>query len=91
DTGVGIAPEVREQLFMPYCVLPNQGRSRGTGLGLAICKQLVELMDAQGPGIWVKSEPGKGSEFGFELSFTQCDKALDTQTQVQKQVNPQRV
>ncbi|MGL5667424.1 MAG: TMAO reductase system sensor histidine kinase/response regulator TorS, partial [Shewanella sp.] len=91
DTGVGIAPEVCEQLFMPYCVLPNQGRSRGTGLGLAICKQLVELMDAQGPGIWVKSELGKGSEFGFELSFTQCDKALDTQTQVQKQVNPQRV
>uniref|UniRef100_Q0HXP2 histidine kinase n=1 Tax=Shewanella sp. (strain MR-7) TaxID=60481 RepID=Q0HXP2_SHESR len=91
DTGVGIAPEVREQLFMPYCVLPNQGRSRGTGLGLAICKQLVELMDAQGPGIWVKSEPGKGSEFGFELSFTRCDKALDTQTQVQKRVNPQRV
>lgn len=91
DTGVGIAPEVREQLFMPYCVLPNQGRSRGTGLGLAICKQLVELMDAEGPGIWVKSEPGKGSEFGFELSFTQCDKALDTQTQEQKQVNPLRV
>ena len=91
DTGVGIAPEVREQLFMPYCVLPNQGRSRGTGLGLAICKQLVGLMDAQGPGIWVKSEPGKGSEFGFELSFTQCDRALDTQTQVQKRVNPQRV
>ncbi|MCL1118946.1 TMAO reductase system sensor histidine kinase/response regulator TorS [Shewanella seohaensis] len=91
DTGVGIAPEVREQLFMPYCVLPNQGRSRGTGLGLAICKQLVGLMDAEGPGIWVKSEPGKGSEFGFELSFTQCDRALDTQTQVQKRVNPQRV
>ncbi|MCT8866687.1 TMAO reductase system sensor histidine kinase/response regulator TorS [Shewanella xiamenensis] len=91
DTGVGIAPEVREQLFMPYCVLPNQGRSRGTGLGLAICKQLVELMDAQGPGIWVKSEPGKGSEFGFELSFSQCDKAFDTQTQVQKRVNPLRV
>lgn len=91
DTGVGIAPEVCEQLFMPYCVLPNQGRSRGTGLGLAICKQLVELMDAQGPGIWVKSEPGKGSEFGFVLSFTLCDKALDTQTQEQKRVNPQRV
>lgn len=91
DTGVGIAPEVREQLFMPYCVLPNQGRSRGTGLGLAICKQLVELMDTEGPGIWVKSEPGKGSEFGFELSFTPCDKAFDTQTEVQKRVNPLRV
>ncbi|AAN54298.1 TMAO reductase system sensor histidine kinase/response regulator TorS [Shewanella oneidensis MR-1] len=91
DTGVGIAPEVREQLFIPYSTLPNQGRSRGTGLGLAICKQLVELMDANGRGIWVKSEPGKGSEFGFELCFTQCDKAQDAQTLVHKQVHTQRV
>ena len=56
-----------------YSALPNQGRSRGTGLGLAICKQLVELMDASGRGIWVKSQPGKGSEFGFELAFNECD------------------
>ncbi|MGL5489752.1 MAG: TMAO reductase system sensor histidine kinase/response regulator TorS [Shewanella sp.] len=91
DTGVGIAPKVREQLFIPYSTLPNQGRSRGTGLGLAICKQLVELMDANGRGIWVKSEPGKGSEFGFELCFTQCDKAQDAQKQIHKQVHTQRV
>ena len=57
---------------MPYSALPNQGRSRGTGLGLAICKQLVELMDASGRGIWVKVRE-KGSEFGFELAFNECD------------------
>ena len=73
DTGVGIAPAALDKLFVPYSALPNQGRSRGTGLGLAICKQLVELMDASGRGIWVKSQPGKGSEFGFTLAFNECD------------------
>lgn len=73
DTGVGIVPAALDKLFVPYSALPNQGRSRGTGLGLAICKQLVELMDASGRGIWVKSQPGKGSEFGFELAFNECD------------------
>lgn len=73
DTGVGIAPAALDKLFVPYSALPNQGRSRGTGLGLAICKQLVELMDASGRGIWVKSQLGKGSEFGFELAFNECD------------------
>ena len=73
DTGVGIVPAALDKLFVPYSALPNQGRSRGTGLGLAICKQLVELMDASGRGIWVKSQPGKGSEFGFELAFDECD------------------
>ncbi|WP_413490641.1 TMAO reductase system sensor histidine kinase/response regulator TorS [Shewanella baltica] len=73
DTGVGIVPAALDKLFVPYSASPNQGRSRGTGLGLAICKQLVELMDASGRGIWVKSQPGKGSEFGFELAFNECD------------------
>ncbi|MGL4713280.1 MAG: ATP-binding protein, partial [Shewanella sp.] len=73
DTGVGIVPAALDKLFVPYSALPNQGRSRGTGLGLAICKQLVELMAGSGRGIWVKSQPGKGSEFGFELTVNECD------------------
>ena len=66
DSGVGIAAEELSRLFQMY----GQGSSsdknahRGTGIGLVICKKIVE---AHGGRIWVESELGKGSSFGFSL------------------------
>ncbi|MFP3423024.1 ATP-binding protein, partial [Bacillus sp. SIMBA_161] len=45
DTGLGIAPEELDQLFMPF-QQTSTGRQikQGTGLGLAITRKYIELM-----------------------------------------------
>lgn len=66
DTGIGIKDEDMETIFQPFRQI-DSGMTRkyeGTGLGLSICKKLVELM---GGTIWMTSEWGSGSTFGFSL------------------------
>ena len=71
DTGLGIAPEERTQIFEKFYQvgLTPVGVREGTGLGLAICKQLVEMQKGT---IWVESELGKGSKFHFTLPHNQA-------------------
>jgi signal transduction histidine kinase len=73
DTGLGIKDTEQAQLFKPFSQIDAgiNKRHEGTGLGLSICKRLVELL---GGAIWVKSEWGRGSTFGFELP-TECEEA----------------
>ena len=67
DTGPGIPPADVPHVFERFYRL-GAARSRhdggGSGLGLAICHEIVE---AHGGTIWVRSEPGHGSEFSFSL------------------------
>ncbi|MDZ7704670.1 MAG: ATP-binding protein [Trueperaceae bacterium] len=67
DTGVGIAPKDRHKLFKSFSQVDSSlTRSHmGTGLGLSLVKQLAEL---HGGRVWVKSEVGVGSTFGFSVS-----------------------
>ncbi len=64
DTGMGIASEDLDRLFMRFSQLDAGQEKGGLGLGLSICKALVE---AHGGSIGVRSELGKGSTFFFML------------------------
>ncbi|MDX1281942.1 TMAO reductase system sensor histidine kinase/response regulator TorS [Shewanella colwelliana] len=94
DTGVGISQAAMPQLFKAYSSQPNQGRTRGTGLGLAISKELVELMESptsQRNGIWVDSEAGRGSTFGFSVPLDICQQGCRPVAAVLPEVEPKRV
>lgn len=66
DTGIGIPPEHHDKIFDRFYQVDKASsvKSSGTGLGLSICKAYVELL---GGTIWLKSEPGKGTEFRFSI------------------------
>jgi signal transduction histidine kinase len=69
DTGRGMSREEQKGLFEPYHRL-DRDPSGGLGLGLALCKMLVEL---HGGEMWVRSNVGRGSTFGFSLPLEAAD------------------
>jgi len=68
DTGIGIPEDKLELIFNNFeqASIGTSSSFGGSGLGLAIVKQFVEM---QGGSIFVRSKEGKGSTFGFVMSF----------------------
>ena len=64
DTGIGIADDVKSQLFQPFIQAENSIARKygGTGLGLSISKNLAHMM---GGDVTFQSEVGRGSKFTF--------------------------
>jgi signal transduction histidine kinase/DNA-binding response OmpR family regulator len=74
DTGVGVPAEDRQRIFNSF----QQGarpsdQAEGTGLGLTLSKRIVEMHEGR---IWVESEVGTGSTFGFALPAGSGEPAL---------------
>ena len=66
DTGVGVAPEQQENIFLEFNQLGrrHQGGQKGVGLGLAIVERIATILGAQ---VELRSQVGKGSCFSIEL------------------------
>jgi PAS domain S-box-containing protein len=74
DTGIGIAPEVRERIFREFeqadeRIARNYG---GTGLGLSISERIVKRM---GGRIMLESQPGAGSTFEAAIPLMPSESA----------------
>jgi PAS domain S-box-containing protein len=67
DNGIGMTEEDADNLFRIDVTHSFNGTDgeKGTGLGLILCKELVEKNNGK---IWVSSQEGKGTKFGFTLS-----------------------
>jgi two-component system, LuxR family, sensor kinase FixL len=60
DTGPGIPPDVREQIFTPFFTT----KARGTGLGLPTAKRIIE---AHSGSIAIECPPGGGTAVTIDL------------------------
>lgn len=74
DTGIGIAPEHLPHLFDRFYRVENKVHTiKGTGLGLHLVKVAIEKYHSG--SVFVESEVGQGSMFGFRLPVIAHDES----------------
>jgi two-component system sensor kinase FixL len=66
DTGPGISPDVREQLFQPFVTT----KRTGMGVGLSISRTIIE---SHGGRIWAEPREGGGTVFKFTLRIMKTE------------------
>ena len=86
DTGIGIPKDKIKSIFKDFKQASSSTTREfgGTGLGLAIVKKLLKMMRSD---IHVISNPGKGSEFFFNLKLKVGDKKIFRASH-KKNINP---
>jgi signal transduction histidine kinase len=60
DTGVGLPPQLAEQMFDPFFTT----KPHGTGMGLRISRSIIE---SHGGRLWAVGSPGCGATFHWNL------------------------
>ncbi len=68
DTGPGVPPGMRTQIFEKFRQVEGTSSRAGFGLGLNICAKIAKLHRGI---IWVDSEPGAGSHFTLRIPIRQ--------------------
>ncbi len=68
DTGQGMTPEVKANIFTPYFTT----KEKGTGLGLAICQNILA---EHGGCLSADSVPGQGSTFTIQIPLEEAPPA----------------
>ena len=91
DSGIGFDESLAAGLFERFSQADTSITRRfgGTGIGLSICKQLVDLM---GGHIEVRSRPGAGSTFSFDIPLARpAAEAASAQASTQAAGAPEAV
>ncbi|MGE0563982.1 MAG: PAS domain S-box protein [Pseudolabrys sp.] len=70
DTGGGIDPEIRDQLFQPFVTTKHHGM----GVGLSICRTIIE---AHGGKIWAQDNSEGGTAFTFQIPSARHEDTAD--------------
>ena len=73
DSGIGVAPDDRERIFESFQQAGRGAQQQeGTGLGLTLSRRILELL---GGRMWLETELGVGSTFGFALPLGTTSKS----------------
>ncbi len=74
DNGIGVSEDDQKKLFREFVRIKNNDvagqKVSGIGLGLSIAKRIIDM---HGGRVYVISEPGKGSIFGFDINICPTD------------------
>ncbi|MDA3817153.1 MAG: ATP-binding protein, partial [Prolixibacteraceae bacterium] len=66
DSGVGLTSEQIEKIKDQHTIYSTHGTrsEKGTGLGLKVCNDFLKILETR---LEIKSTPGKGSAFSFDI------------------------
>jgi two-component system sensor histidine kinase KdpD len=72
DRGIGVADDLKEEIFAPFRRLEDAGRGDGVGLGLAVARGLTEAMEGT---LSAEDTPGGGLTIVIDLPLATTEQS----------------